>query len=91
MAETARVPSRRAAWVLLSLETIGKGCSYVLLATRNWIHAHLYLGELDEQAGDEASACGHYAKVLDRWGHAKPRSVTADKARERVKALGCAK
>jgi hypothetical protein len=27
--------------------------------------------------------------VLDRWGTAKPRSVTADIARDRVKQLAC--
>jgi serine/threonine-protein kinase len=72
------------------LEDIARTCSYVLLNTRNWAHAHLYLGELDEQAGDKPSACAHYAKVLERWGHAKPRSVTADEARAHATKLGCA-
>jgi eukaryotic-like serine/threonine-protein kinase len=66
-------------------------CTSRLLNTRNWVHSHLYLGELDEQAGNKPSACAHYAKVLERWGHAKPRSVTADEAREHAKALGCGK
>jgi serine/threonine-protein kinase len=65
------------------------GCSDALLVTRNWVHSNLYLGELDEQSGNKASACGHYAKVLERWGHAKPRSVTADEARAHATKLGC--
>jgi eukaryotic-like serine/threonine-protein kinase len=38
---------------------------------------------------DKAGACAAYKLVLDRWGHAKPRSVTADRARDRARALGC--
>jgi serine/threonine-protein kinase len=47
------------------------------------------LGELLEKKGDKGGACARYAAVLARWGKAKPRSVTADKARARSKALGC--
>ena len=72
-------------------EPFVRRCSDVLLVTRNWIHAQLYLGELDEQAGDRASACGHYGKVLERWGHASPRSVTADEARAHATKLACAR
>jgi hypothetical protein len=53
------------------------------------VRAHLELGRIDEQAGDVPSACGHYAKVLERWGHARPRSITADEARERARKLAC--
>jgi serine/threonine protein kinase/tetratricopeptide (TPR) repeat protein len=51
--------------------------------------AHLWLGEAREQKGDKAAACAEYAVVLDRWGHAKPRSVTADEARAHRRTLGC--
>jgi hypothetical protein len=44
-----------------------------------------------ETKKDTEGACAAYKVVLDRWGHAKPRSVTADQARERAKALGCVK
>jgi serine/threonine-protein kinase len=71
------------------LEHRVKECSYELSNTLGWVQSHLFLGELDEQRGDRAGACGHYGRVLDRWGHAKPRSVTADEARARVKAIGC--
>jgi eukaryotic-like serine/threonine-protein kinase len=55
-----------------------------------WIRDNFYLGQALEQQGDKPGACAAYAKVLTRWGHAKPRSVTAEKVRERTKALGCA-
>jgi eukaryotic-like serine/threonine-protein kinase len=51
--------------------------------------AFLELGRAHEQKGDTKSACAAYQVVIDRWGKAKPRSVTADAARERMKGLGC--
>jgi len=51
--------------------------------------ALLSLGRAREEAGKRDEACAAYVVVLDRWGAAKPRSRTADEARERVKALGC--
>jgi len=71
------------------LQYMAGECTAELLVTRNWIRAQLYLGELDEQAGDTTSACGHYAKVLERWGNAKPRSATAEEARTHARKLGC--
>jgi eukaryotic-like serine/threonine-protein kinase len=53
-------------------------------------HAQLLLGTVREARGDRLGACSAYAAVLARWGDAKPRSITADKARARQKALGCA-
>jgi serine/threonine-protein kinase len=49
----------------------------------------LFLGELHQHDPTPAAACAFYAKILLRWGHAKPRSVTADEARARERALGC--
>jgi serine/threonine-protein kinase len=49
------------------------------------------LGEALESKGDKDGACAAYGEVLVRWGNAKPRSVTADKARAHMKTLGCAK
>jgi serine/threonine-protein kinase len=49
-----------------------------------------WLGEALDQKGDRAGACEAYAGVIAHWGHAKPRSVTADKARARSRVLGCA-
>jgi len=53
------------------------------------VQAQLGLGQALEARGDKPGACAAYAKVLARWGHAKPRSITADEARARSKALGC--
>jgi tRNA A-37 threonylcarbamoyl transferase component Bud32/tetratricopeptide (TPR) repeat protein len=51
--------------------------------------ALLDLGHAYEKRGDRGAACISYAKVLARWGAAKPRSVTANDARARSVALGC--
>jgi serine/threonine-protein kinase len=51
--------------------------------------ALLDLGVALEATGDKAGACDAYAKVLARWGQAKPRSVTAEAARARASKLGC--
>lgn len=51
--------------------------------------AFLWLGQAKESKGDTKGACGAYQVVLDRWGQAKPKSVSADQARARVSALGC--
>jgi serine/threonine protein kinase len=53
--------------------------------TRGWLD----LGAALEQKRDRAGACEAYKVVLDRWGHAQPRSVTADHARARSAALAC--
>jgi serine/threonine-protein kinase len=52
-------------------------------------HGFFDLGGALESAGDTAGACAAYGAVLARWGHAKPRSVTADHARAQWNALGC--
>ena len=71
-----------------ALENVIGSCQAV---TDGWrqVLASFYLGKLDEQAGATTSACAHYAKVVERWGHAKPRSVTADEARTRLRVLAC--
>ena len=51
--------------------------------------AALLLGEIRESQNNQPAACAAYARVLARWGNARPRSITADKARARSKALGC--
>jgi serine/threonine-protein kinase len=53
------------------------------------MHAVLDLGRALEQTGDTAGACAAYARVLAKWGTAKPRSITADAAREGVRRLRC--
>jgi serine/threonine-protein kinase len=51
--------------------------------------AHLWLGMAREARHDKEGACSAYRVVLTRWGKAKPRSLTADRAAERTRALGC--
>jgi serine/threonine-protein kinase len=53
--------------------------------TRGWHD----LGAALEASGDRPGACQAYGVVLSRWGHGRPRSVTADDARARSRALGC--
>ena len=48
------------------------------------------LGQALEQKGDIQGACSAYATVIDRFGKAKPRSLTAERAKARSRALGCA-
>jgi serine/threonine-protein kinase len=53
--------------------------------------SRLWLGQALEQKGDTLGACEAYAGVLERWGQAKPKSVTAEAARKRMDALKCGK
>jgi serine/threonine-protein kinase len=53
--------------------------------------AHYELGLALEAKRDTAGACAAFGVVRDRWGTAKPRSVTAQKAIARLGALGCDK
>ena len=49
--------------------------------------AHYFLGLVREAGGDAPGACAAYRVVRDRWGAAKPRLVTAQKAMARIAAL----
>jgi serine/threonine-protein kinase len=53
------------------------------------MRARLALGQAREQKGDRAAACAAYASVIERWGQARPRSITAEAARARAASLGC--
>jgi serine/threonine-protein kinase len=70
------------------LERYTKSCS-LLYEVIPQTRAQLWLGKAREAKGDTAGACAAYRVVIERWGKAKPKSVTADAARERVKALRC--
>jgi serine/threonine-protein kinase len=50
---------------------------------------HLVLGQALEATGERDEACAAYGVVLGRWGRAKPRSITAEKARALARGLGC--
>jgi eukaryotic-like serine/threonine-protein kinase len=62
-----------------------------LLEPVDHTRAILDLGEALEQTGERAEACAAYARVVRRWGQAKPRSITAEKARAHILALHCGK
>jgi len=53
--------------------------------------AAFFLAMAREARGQRAEACAAYQVVLDRWGHATPRSVTAEKALARTTSLGCSR
>jgi eukaryotic-like serine/threonine-protein kinase len=69
---------------------IAAGSCGVLRDLILYIHAHEELGEALAAKGDTTGACAEYGVVLSYWGHAKPRSVTADRARDGRRRLGCA-
>ena len=75
-----------------AIATLRKGaavCSGVDWGFMWRIQATEALGEALELKGDTDGACAAYGQVLLRWGHAKPRSVTADAARTHSKKLRC--
>jgi serine/threonine-protein kinase len=51
--------------------------------------ANLVLGQALAAAGDRDGACAAYGVVLGRWGKARPRSISAEKARALARDLGC--
>lgn len=50
--------------------------------------ARRLLAQLLEESGDRAGAVAEYRAVAEAWGQARPRSITAERARERLRALG---
>jgi eukaryotic-like serine/threonine-protein kinase len=70
-----------------------EGLPYLERATQRCIDRDprdfLYLGLAQEALGDTAAACAAYREVTARWGQAKPRSVTAETAQQRLASLGC--
>ncbi len=73
---------------LPELELAASSCTPI---TDPWgdTRAHELLGQARAAKLDKARACAEYGIVLDRWGAAKPQSVTATRVRERARALGC--
>jgi hypothetical protein len=55
-----------------------------------WMSAQLELGQALEAKGDRPGARAAYERVLERWGKAKPRSLTAERARARQAGLDVA-
>ena len=79
----------RASEALPYLRRAAEGCNG-LEGPLTFVRAAIPLGQALEKTDDRAGACRAYQSVLDRWGKAKPRSVTAEEARRRSKSLGCA-
>jgi serine/threonine-protein kinase len=73
---------------VLQLRRATAGCA-TLGGLRSRIMAHEELGEALAAKGDTAGACAELRTVLGYWGSAKPRSVTADRARDRMRRLAC--
>lgn len=84
----ARLLAGDATGALPVLESAAAECR-VLFDPVLHIHAELDLGLAREHNGDVSGACKAYRSVLDRWGRARPRSVTADTARAHARALRC--
>jgi serine/threonine-protein kinase len=53
------------------------------------MQAYLALAEALIATGARDEACAPLHVVLDRWGRARPRSITADRARALARSLGC--
>jgi serine/threonine-protein kinase len=70
------------------LEGVTKSCLLLQFPVEH-TQGSAWLGLSREQKGEKAAACAAYRGVIDRWGGARPRSVTAEKVKERMKALGC--
>lgn len=70
------------------LERAARTCRVLALPVDH-TRAQLWVGMAREARGDKPGACAAYKVVRDRWGKARPRSVTADKALERMRASGC--
>jgi serine/threonine-protein kinase len=70
------------------LERAARHCHAIRQAD-HIIVAHALLGRALEALGERERACIEYGVVLQHWGQARPRSLTAEDARARAAALGC--
>jgi serine/threonine-protein kinase len=75
-----------------ALAFLRRATSSCFVRADSFVHvpALLDLGQALEQTGDTKGACDAYGEVLARWGHATPRSASADTARAAVQRLHCA-
>jgi serine/threonine protein kinase/tetratricopeptide (TPR) repeat protein len=78
----------RAAEALPALTRAATSC-YALRFPVDQMRAVRDLGVARAATGDRAGACAAWRQVVDRWGSATPRSVTADDARARMRANSC--
>ncbi|HEX8792117.1 MAG TPA: serine/threonine-protein kinase [Polyangiaceae bacterium] len=68
----------------------GAGVCLALSHPVERVRVQLDLAEAREANGDRDGACKAYASVIGHYGAAKPRSVTAERARARAAHLACA-
>jgi serine/threonine-protein kinase len=70
------------------LKRAARSCVAVSLPFQH-TEANFYLGQALAATGMRDEACDAYGVVLSRWGKARPKSITADRARAQSSALGC--
>ncbi|MBI4951868.1 MAG: hypothetical protein HY908_07520 [Myxococcales bacterium] len=70
------------------LRVAARGC-FAFDTGLAWVRNAVPLGQALAETGDREGACGAYRSVLDRWGQARPRSVTAERAKRLAAELGC--
>jgi hypothetical protein len=70
------------------LEIGARSCLELLYPVRH-AHAGLWLADAYTRKSRKADACAVYGKLVTKWKDAKPRSITVDAARLRMKQLGC--
>jgi serine/threonine-protein kinase len=78
----------RVAEALPLLRRASRSCEAVFFPLEH-TQVQLVLGQALASHGDREGACAAYGVVLSRWGKAKPRSVTAERARALSRSLGC--
>lgn len=71
-----------------TLGSVAHHCA-VLVDAVTHRRASLWLGKAHEALGETAPACAAYRSVVDVWGNARPRSVSAEAAKARLRALSC--
>ena len=69
------------------LRRAARSCS-ALVDPMSFVLARFYLGMALEGTGSVDGARAAYGEVLTHWGKARPKSVTAERAKARLKALG---
>lgn len=84
----AQLAASRTHEAVATLQGVTRHCSVLNDAI---IHRRslLWIGQAHEAAGDTTRACSAYGALVRLWGGARPRSVSAEAARARVRALRC--
>jgi serine/threonine-protein kinase len=78
----------RASEAIPYLQRAARSC-LALISPFEHTSSHLLLARALAGEGKRDDACAALAVVLERWGNARPRSVTAEHARTLAASLGC--